>query len=571
MPACTPWRQPVNWRGMNALLGKRWYSWPRLLVIALTAGALFFVFSRIELGALRESLARTRPGWLLLAFTCYGLALVFGSIRWHVTLHAIHCAVHAFAAIRLTFIGHFLVFLLAGAAAGDIVKTSLYARWFRFGVPELASTAPIDRALGLFAALFVGLVALAIGFSSGGFQNIVTTGIRVSGVWIILAALALVAITMALLRWKPKGDVWWARGWRTFQSGVRRLASSPRHALAGATSAVMAQLAMSTVLALNLCAVSSDPLPWLQLAWTFPTIMMLSCVPLTVGGAGVRELLALTFLGFYGVPAGDCVGAAMLTFLCKVAWSLVGGAMFWTESQLQERLSTNAARVVSTVSVVIPTLNEAESLPMTVAQLRVNEAIAEVIVVDGGSADRTPEIAEQLGCRVLNSAPGRGGQMRVGAAAATGDVILLLHADTWLESGGTRAMLDCLRDRAVVAGGFWKEFRHSPWLLLGSKWKCAVRLLLSQRIAGDQGIFVRREILERIGGIPDVPLMEEFELCRRLRREGRLALADAVAQTSARRFRAQGILRTYLRMWWVTFRYRLGTPPAELQKIYERS
>jgi cellulose synthase/poly-beta-1,6-N-acetylglucosamine synthase-like glycosyltransferase len=161
--------------------------------------------------------------------------------------------------------------------------------------------------------------------------------------------------------------------------------------------------------------------------------------------------------------------------------------------------------------------------------------------------------------------------MRAGANAASGDVILLLHADTWLPPHATRALLDCLRDRAVVAGGFWKEFRESPLLLLGSKWKCAVRLWIGRRVAGDQGMFIRRDVLERIGGIPDMPLMEEFALCARLRREGRLALADAVVLTSARRFRKLGVIRTYLRMWWVATRYRLGTPPDELLKIYERN
>jgi cellulose synthase/poly-beta-1,6-N-acetylglucosamine synthase-like glycosyltransferase len=147
---------------------------------------------------------------------------------------------------------------------------------------------------------------------------------------------------------------------------------------------------------------------------------------------------------------------------------------------------------------------------------------------------------------------------------------LLLHADTWLAPNATRAMLDCLRDHAVVGGGFWKEFRDPSFLLLGSKWKCSIRLWLGRRIAGDQGMFVRRSVLEYIGGIPDMVLMEEFALCSRLRREGRIALADAVVLTSARRFQKLGVFRTYMRMWWVTTRYRFGASPAELRKLYEK-
>jgi len=222
------------------------------------------------------------------------------------------------------------------------------------------------------------------------------------------------------------------------------------------------------------------------------------------------------------------------------------------------------------VTVVIPTLNEAEALPETIRRLRANPEITEIIVSDGGSSDRTCAVAEEQGCKLVKSVPGRGTQMRAGVAAATGDVILLLHADTWLPPHGARAALECLAKPGVAAGGFWKEFRDPPFLLRGSLWKCALRLWFRGRIAGDQGIFLRREVLERIGGVPDVPLMEEFELCTRLRKEGRLALANATVLTSARRFVERGVVRTYLRMWRVTVQYRLGTPPAELRKLYER-
>jgi len=90
------------------------------------------------------------------------------------------------------------------------------------------------------------------------------------------------------------------------------------------------------------------------------------------------------------------------------------------------------------------------------------------------------------------------------------------------------------------------------------------------RIMGDQAMFVRREALEKAGGVPDMPLMEEFELCRRLRRIGRLALADATSKTSARRFAKLGVVRTYARMWWVMFRYYLGASAQKLRRIYEK-
>jgi rSAM/selenodomain-associated transferase 2 len=242
--------------------------------------------------------------------------------------------------------------------------------------------------------------------------------------------------------------------------------------------------------------------------------------------------------------------------------------VLWREEIL--RAKQVGEPVPETISIIIPTLNEAARLPETVRRARALPEVKETIVVDGGSQDETRALAEQLGCSVLSSAPGRGGQMRLGAARATGDVVMLLHADTWLPSQAGHAALNCLRDSTVVAGGFWKVFEEKSLLLLGSRWKCAVRLVLGRRILGDQAIFIRRKALEDIGGVPDQPLMEDFELCRRLRKIGRLALAEATLITSARRFEKLGVLRTYLRMWHVTLRYRLGASPHELRRLYEK-
>ena len=557
---------------MDAVLGKRWWSWQRLVCLAITATVLTIIFQRIDREALRHSLTNVRLGWFALAFAAYAAALILGGLRWHVSLHAVRCAVHLAASVRLTFIGHFFFLILFGAAAGDVAKSALYARWYRFGVPELAASAPIDRVLGGLAGLTVGAVAFAVGFAFGGFENLKGAGFQISKTWLWIGASVALVLIALLVMWKPTGRSWLARGWRALRDGIRNFTSSRRQMKYGLLFAIAAQLLTSAVFALNVRAVAGESLPWLKLAWTFPAVMMLSCLPITVAGAGVREMLSMTFLGLYGVPASDCVGAALLTFVCKASWSSLGGVALWRESFVQQRSHSRAVATGTPplVSVVIPALNEAESLEKTVAHIRANDSIREIIVVDGGSKDHTPEIAEQLGCRVLKSRGGRGGQMRAGAAAAHGDIVLLLHADTWLPPDATRAMLDCLRDHSVVGGGFWKEFRDSPFLLLGSKWKCAIRLWIGRRIAGDQGLFIRRSVLEYIGGIPDMELMEEFALSSRLRQEGRLALADAIVLTSARRFQKLGVIRTYLRMWWVTTRYRFGTSPAELRKLYEK-
>lgn len=224
---------------------------------------------------------------------------------------------------------------------------------------------------------------------------------------------------------------------------------------------------------------------------------------------------------------------------------------------------------MQTLSVIIPTLNEAEELPETVRRAQRVPEVIEIIVVDGESSDGTVRIAEGLGCRVLTASRSRGGQMRLGASQATGDVVVLLHADTWLPPKAGQAIFDCLRNAAVVGGGFWKRFRRRRFVMLGSRIRCAVHLHLAGLILGDQALFARRVVLEKVGGVPDLPLMEEFELCRRLRRVGRLALARATVTTSERRFAKFGVIRTYALMWRVTLLYYHGTPIERLRRLYE--
>ena len=222
------------------------------------------------------------------------------------------------------------------------------------------------------------------------------------------------------------------------------------------------------------------------------------------------------------------------------------------------------------LSVVIPVLNEASQLPETVRHARAVPEVREIIVVDGGSADRTVAIAGQLGCRCLAAPASRGGQLRIGAGKACGEVVILLHADTWLPEEAGRAIMDCLEDPVVVGGGFWKMFRERHLINAGSRWRSPLLFFLGGPILGDQAIFVRRAALEKIGGVPDMALMEEFELCRRLRRVGRLKLARATVSTSMRRFAKHGVVRTYLRMGWTMLNYFLGVPPEALLRQYER-
>ena len=219
------------------------------------------------------------------------------------------------------------------------------------------------------------------------------------------------------------------------------------------------------------------------------------------------------------------------------------------------------------LSVIIPTLNEASELPETLKRARAIPEVKEIIVVDAGSTDDSQAIARGHNCTVLESEPSRGKQLRLGAQQASGDVILFLHADTWLPENAGVVIAKTLARPLVVAGGFYKRFRDGG-ALPGSRLRCWLLWAITNRLFGDQAIFVKRDVLEQCGGVPNVPLMEEFELCKILATHGRLALAPATVLTSARKFRKEGMLRTYWRMARCTFRYWLGTSPKRLMEIY---
>jgi rSAM/selenodomain-associated transferase 2 len=223
------------------------------------------------------------------------------------------------------------------------------------------------------------------------------------------------------------------------------------------------------------------------------------------------------------------------------------------------------------ISVIIPTLNEHENIRGCIECIKAEGGDSEIIVCDGVSSDATVEIVKECdGTTLLETGRGRGVQMNGGAEAANGDVLLFLHADTRLERGWSRALLSVLADESVAGGAFTLKIDNpGPQYRLIERW-VKFRCNIFRLPYGDQGIFVRKDIFNKIGGYRDIPLMEDVDIIRRLKREGKVELLEKCAVTNDRRWVNNGWLRASVMNQMIMLMYKLGVDPHTLKKIYYR-
>jgi len=219
------------------------------------------------------------------------------------------------------------------------------------------------------------------------------------------------------------------------------------------------------------------------------------------------------------------------------------------------------------ISVILPVLNEEKSIAATLAALA-HLHTYETIVVDGGSQDRTRGIAAEFAVKIVAAPRGRARQMNRGAAEANGDVYLFLHADTRLPATAFADIAAALGDPRYVSGRFDVALDGRHWMLPLVARLISYRSRVSKVGTGDQALFVRREVFQRMGGFPDIPLMEDIAFCRTLKRLGEVACLRSRVVTSARRWESDGVWRTILRMWTLKLLYLSGVSPLRLKQFY---
>ena len=219
------------------------------------------------------------------------------------------------------------------------------------------------------------------------------------------------------------------------------------------------------------------------------------------------------------------------------------------------------------ISIIIPTLNEEEAIQNLLQQLQAyRQQGHEVIVVDGGSHDETVSISKLLADNVISSEAGRALQMNNGATQSKNEILWFLHADTSLPTNVIEVIQKSLTKNNW--GRFNIKLSGSNFLFRIIEKMINLRSCISGIATGDQGIFVKRELFESIGGFSEIPLMEDVELSRKIKKISKPVCIKETLTTSSRRWEKKGILRTILLMWRLRFLYWIGVSPDKLSKLY---
>ncbi|MBD6615528.1 glycosyltransferase [Komarekiella sp. 'clone 1'] len=222
------------------------------------------------------------------------------------------------------------------------------------------------------------------------------------------------------------------------------------------------------------------------------------------------------------------------------------------------------------ICIIIPVLNEARNIKEAIATTQPSTNI-EVIVVDGGSQDDTVAIAQSLGVKVISSPPGRAAQMNAGAMAAnSNEILLFLHADTCLPAEFDAMIRTALQQPQTVAGAFNLRIDASLLSLRWVEWGVNWRSRFCQMPYGDQAIFLTKEVFQQTGSFPELPIMEDFELMRRLKYMGKIVIIPAPVVTSARRWVQKGVFKTTLLNQIIIIAYLLGVSPERIHSWYCR-
>ncbi len=222
------------------------------------------------------------------------------------------------------------------------------------------------------------------------------------------------------------------------------------------------------------------------------------------------------------------------------------------------------------ISIIIPVLNEAQNIETFLKELKQQKGNYEIIIVDGGSNDDTIKIAHDY-ARTLVSKKGRAIQMNAGASIAKGDIFLFLHPATKLPINALLRVEETLKDGRVIGGAFLVKFDSKKFLFRLGEFFIRLKSSLFNRFYGDQAIFIRRNFFSELSGFKEIPIMEDYDFCKRIRKlGGQIVIIKNPLIISARRYLEKGILKQFFKNQWIKILYKLRVSPERLARIYEK-
>jgi len=301
----------------------------RIAGFAISIFLLAFLLKRIHAKTLAATFHTMEIGWFLLAALLYGFLFVPATSRWKIALKATGSHIRFFPALRLSLIGHFFYTILLGAAGGDAAKSALYSRWNGLPLTKILAASSIDRLLGLVGLIVFTAFAFGLAASQGGLENLGSMSVRWPAWWLLLAMVVIGAIVIWLRRSHIESPQ--RRFLKTLSESSRKLMRCPGDFSTGILCGILVQASLSGVLALCLNAVSVEPIPWARLAWTFPVISVVSALPVTFAGLGVRDSASVVLFGMCHVPASTAIAASLLTAAVSLVWTIVGAGLLWWE------------------------------------------------------------------------------------------------------------------------------------------------------------------------------------------------------------------------------------------------
>ncbi len=291
---------------------QKWIWLARFAGLLISGVVLWRVFHLAHISVIAHTFKTMRPGWFIAAMLMYGMVFIPAAVRWHLVLKLSGAAVSPIVTFRYTLIGHFFYTFFFGHIGGDTAKVALYARRFHIPFARLLATAPLDRLLGTAGSVVFALMLLFVSLPN----------LKYDVAWPWLLALPLIAVALIALARLHFAACRSFCG--SFLHTGRTLFSKPAALFSGISCSVLTLSALSAGFAFNLLAVSSNPLPLQQMFWTFPVIIAVSALPISIAGLGTREAAAMILLAPYGISAATAASASLLTFTAALIWALVG-------------------------------------------------------------------------------------------------------------------------------------------------------------------------------------------------------------------------------------------------------